>query len=194
MAQGNAYPLDAFRMPPPLVTTLPTSPIDGDEVYYLADVANSRIWHLRYRADLASIYKWEFLGGHPLRATRSVLGETYNAGGFGDPTTPGPLLTAPLAGDYRCGIHWSASHTSAAAFGVAAVKVGAAATLQANGVYGQNGVANGNWASTSTVELNVPAAATVLKVQYLSGSGATMTLNNAQTGPAWLEAVPVRVA
>jgi hypothetical protein len=43
MSQSAAIPLDAFRQPPPLVSTLPTSPIDGDEVYYLADATNGII-------------------------------------------------------------------------------------------------------------------------------------------------------
>ena len=49
-----------------LVTSLPATPTDGQEVYYLADAANGVIWHLRYRAAATGAFKWEFVGGPPL--------------------------------------------------------------------------------------------------------------------------------
>src|SRR4030095_11342304 len=61
--------IDTDESPPqwapqiPLVSALPGSPFDGQEIYYLADATNSVIWHLRYRAGSSSAYKWEFIGG-----------------------------------------------------------------------------------------------------------------------------------
>lgn len=87
-------------MPPQFVTTLPTSPIDGTEVYYQADATNGVIWHLRYRAASASAYKWEFVGGGDLSAS-VVTDQSLAAGsGWQDLATVGPSITAPLAGDY----------------------------------------------------------------------------------------------
>jgi hypothetical protein len=53
----------------PLVSTLPGSPVDGQEVYYQDSqmAAIGAVWHLRYRAASASIYKWELVGGGKLR-------------------------------------------------------------------------------------------------------------------------------
>jgi hypothetical protein len=51
---------------PAYVTALPSSPVDGMEVYFDADPPNGPLWHLRYRASL-STYKWEYVGGAPLR-------------------------------------------------------------------------------------------------------------------------------
>ena len=54
--------IDPGVFPDIISTTLPSDPLDKDEVYYLADSTNSVIWHLRYR-EAAS--RWEFIGGPP---------------------------------------------------------------------------------------------------------------------------------
>jgi hypothetical protein len=54
---------------PPRVTTLPSSPADGEEVYWevstagMVGVLSSTVWHMRRNAALG---RWEFLGGSPL--------------------------------------------------------------------------------------------------------------------------------
>lgn len=81
-----------------VVTALPTSPVDGEECFFLADDADGVVWHLKYRADSASAYKWEFVGGSSLLevdgGTTSWSGDAYTASGQPSPITP------PLAGDY----------------------------------------------------------------------------------------------
>lgn len=83
---------------PPLVTVLPGAPVDGDEIYYLANDAAGLVWHLRYRAASASAYKWEFVGGSPLIDTidtqESTLSLTYVE------LATLHRVTVPLAGDY----------------------------------------------------------------------------------------------
>lgn len=83
----------------PLVTSLPASPIDGQECYYQADATNGIIWNLRYRAASASAYKWELVGGSGLQgysdATETTTSASLTATGFTSITQ-----TAPLAGDY----------------------------------------------------------------------------------------------
>jgi len=81
----------------PLVTSLPSNAIDGQEVRYLADNTNGIIWNLRYRAGSSSSYKWEFIGGHPLMAYDSTQYNTTST----TLTRPGSSqITIPLAGDY----------------------------------------------------------------------------------------------
>lgn len=79
-ARGMPYPLPtepvaegaqairnlAEAVAPALVSTLPASPYDGQEVFYLADAAAGVVWHLCYRAASPSAYKWEFVGGASL--------------------------------------------------------------------------------------------------------------------------------
>jgi hypothetical protein len=91
---------------PTLVTNLPAGPVDGQEVYYLADSANGVVWHLRYRSASGSAYKWEFVGGAEL--SNEVVGDDSISSAvttYGDPVVAaggnGPSVTLPLAGDYR---------------------------------------------------------------------------------------------
>jgi hypothetical protein len=82
---------------PPPVTSLPGSPVDGQEIYYIADATNGVVWQFRYRSASPSTYKWEFVGGAPLVAVGgggSTSSTTYQ-------TTGTPSLTLTLAGDYE---------------------------------------------------------------------------------------------
>jgi hypothetical protein len=82
---------------PTYVTSLPGSPTDGQEVYYVADGANDIIWHLRYNS--TSGY-WEFLGGPALYA-EVTTSESTTSTAYADLATVGPNLTVPLDGDYQ---------------------------------------------------------------------------------------------
>lgn len=86
------------------VTSLPTKPMDGQEVDYLADAVAGVIWRLKYRAASASPHKWEFVGGsdlYSLETEHDGSGPQSPAAAFATSImefTPG--LTLPLAGDY----------------------------------------------------------------------------------------------
>lgn len=86
---------------PQLVSALPGSPVDGQEIYFqsTAMAADGIAWHLRYRATASSVYKWEFLGGAPLYNLVAQNAGTAS-GTYTDLATPGPDVTVPLAGDY----------------------------------------------------------------------------------------------
>lgn len=83
-----------------VVTSLPSTPIDGQEVYYVADATNGVVWHLKYRAASGSAYKWEYVGGAPLYATVTTNESTATSANFVDLATAGPAITLPLAGDF----------------------------------------------------------------------------------------------
>ena len=90
---------------PPLVTSLPANPVDGQEVDFLASATDGVIWRLRYRAGSASSYKWEFVGGPPMVryaegqfSARSVSAWAVMSQ---DGSSPPPTVTVPLAGQYR---------------------------------------------------------------------------------------------
>lgn len=86
----------------PVVTSLPGSPVDGQEVYYQADAgAPGIIWHLRYRAASPSLDKWECLGGAPLHASVDAAETTAATAYTGtQPATAGPSITLPIPGTY----------------------------------------------------------------------------------------------
>lgn len=94
---------------PSLVTSLPASPTDGQEVYYqnaVMEVARI-IWHLRYRSASASSYKWEFLGGLPLLSDVDTDETIINPAGFAELATTQSIIV-PLAGVYDADIRASA--------------------------------------------------------------------------------------
>jgi hypothetical protein len=78
----------------PVVAALPGAPIDGAEVYLIADA--ERRWHLRYESATS---RWRMLGGSKL--TSGPLGAIST--NTTTPTAPGggPALTVPFAGAYR---------------------------------------------------------------------------------------------
>jgi hypothetical protein len=93
------------------VTTLPASPVDGQEVYYQSTTAGTgggasnsmadagAVWHLRYRAASSSAYKWEFVGGGAVSAIQTAGLTTVTATTYA--TDAGaPVITLGLAGDY----------------------------------------------------------------------------------------------
>jgi microcystin-dependent protein len=87
------------------LTSLPVSPTDGQEIYYAADATNGVIWHLRYRAASSSTYKWEFVGGAPLRtASTSIADENTHGSSSGAAFSNAITRTVPLQGQYRIGV------------------------------------------------------------------------------------------
>lgn len=84
------------------VTTLPSSPVDGQEVYFAADASNGVIWHLRYR-DAATGYKWEYVGGPPICSAVNTNSRTLtNQLTYADYPTDQVTLALPsgIGGDF----------------------------------------------------------------------------------------------
>ena len=108
---GTAWKLvgGASGATPPLVSSLPASPTDGQEVYFLADATRGIVWHLRYRSASASAYKWECVGGPPLQATSSTT-ETTTSTAYVD-VSSGPTVTPPLAGEYDVQLNMAFRHS-----------------------------------------------------------------------------------
>jgi len=83
----------------PIHTSLPSSPLDGQVIDYLADSTNGIVWRLRYRSGSSSSYKWEFVGGSAL-SSQIMTSEGTSSSTVVDLATVGPVITIPLAGDY----------------------------------------------------------------------------------------------
>ncbi|HEU5004945.1 MAG TPA: hypothetical protein VFT49_02540 [Candidatus Saccharimonadales bacterium] len=99
-------------------TSLPGSPVNGQEIYYDADPSHGVVWHLRYNS--TSGY-WEFLGGSPLYVFVSTNEQVGSTGSWVNLSTANSI-TIPLAGDYAVTAGANATNTannaSAAAMGV----------------------------------------------------------------------------
>jgi hypothetical protein len=170
------------------VTSLPASPNDGDECYYLADATNGVVWHLKYRAASASIYKWEYVGGAELSAI-VFTPENRTLSAFGDLTTVGPSIVVPLAGDYEFGGVAEIFMSAASAFGQIQLQIGAAVDTNERLVY-QSGVASSGSSATSwrNKRRTVTPAATTVKLVYAADGTNATTFSQRR-----LTARPVRV-
>ena len=103
---GTKWGIDAVSGPS-YVTSLPGSPVDGQEIYFAADATNSIIWHLRYRSAARSNNgAWEYLGGPPFwdNSDANILSiSTTTRTSF----SPAVSITTPaVTGDYDC--EWGA--------------------------------------------------------------------------------------
>jgi hypothetical protein len=190
----NAYrvlvniPAAGVGSPPALVTSLPGSPVDGQEVYLQIDATNGINWHLRYRAGSASAYKWEFVGGPPLTAQVEAQ-ESTSSGGYTNLTTPGPLFSLPRAGDYIIesgfqaigggGGNWS---TAIVVYGGVIPTVGDADEYVVSGNSGIEGAG-------SRLLRKTGLGAVEARMIYRIGGGGTSTFRK-----RWLSAIPVRVS
>jgi hypothetical protein len=170
--------LAATPVGPTGVTVLPGSPVDGQEVYYLADSTNGVIWHLRYRSASASAYKWEFVGGGTLSA-EVLASVTIPAAQttYGDISgSTGPSLAVPLAGDYLVAVE---SYVAGAIGQQAMVSYAVGATA-ANDSDGAELTIGGSTPAGTDIRANVrrsrlktiTAAATTLTAKYRTSNAA----------------------
>lgn len=144
------------------VTSLPSSPVDGQEIYYAADATNGVIWHLRYRAASSSSYKWEFVGGSPIERTAAGQNLPNNTSEWIDATTVGPKYDVALAGDYL--VHAQANgYASSGPLGLS-VGVAKGANIP---VVGQYAEAAGAYAYVSVTAFGVVTGATTdIRMRY----------------------------
>lgn len=165
----------AHRAPLQVVSALPGSPTDGQEVVYQnAGMATDGIaWRLKYRAGSASAYKWECIGGVPWSAAVDTS-ETTAAGVFTDLTTVGPDITVPLGGDYYVQIGASFKHTGAGATMYMSYAIGGTAASTADALRVDQEAANAiKTMSRAPRRKNALAAATLLRAKYNAATTGT---------------------
>ena len=194
MLAGPQGPPGPAGNAPPVVTSLPASPIDGQECYFLADSTFGVLWHLRYRAASASPYKWECVGGLPLTAEVTGQGTLASATYADIPTAPGPSLVAPLAGDYMlAGASALADNQLSATFAaLVAIQIGATVPSDndvTNQLYGVTNASGNTVSSLGSREYRrtVSAANTTIKVVARQAGGSPIV------GVRSLAIRPVRV-
>jgi hypothetical protein len=171
---------------PSVVTALPATPYDGQEIYFVADAANGVKWHLRYNAGSSSTHKWEFLGGAAIWA-EVITQESTSAQSYANLTTVGPSLTIPLAGDYS--VHFGANIEAAQASGWRGrVSPDATDAHCASAAGGGSASISFGAAVAREVTLTNLAATSGLSLAYRSDSGISVNFFD-----RWIRIRPVRV-
>lgn len=181
MARQSA---SGFRTP--LVTSLPASPFDGQEIRYLADAANGIVWTLRYRAASASAYKWEFVGGGDLYS-EVVANEATSATSYVDLTTVGPSVALPLAGDYDVEIGAKMAGNADAVNVYMSYAIGATAASDNDLINRQANGAGYAGPHDARVRRKPGLAVVMLTAKYKVGNV------SGNFGYRWMRASPVRV-
>jgi hypothetical protein len=173
----------------PVLTSLPASPVDGQEIRFLADATNRVIWHLRYNSGSSFSSKWEFLGGGDLWAgidATSTLGSTTYANLADGVST---AVTLPLAGDYSVEVG-AEINTGAANTGYVSYAIGATAAADADAVRaGTNAAGAAVDISPSRKKLKTGLTAGIaLTLKYRGTTATSNTYLN-----RWIAARPLRL-
>lgn len=178
----------------PIVTALPSSPIDGQECKFQVDATSGTAgvnFHLRYNSTSSSTYKWEHVGGGQFfaEATNSVA----TTASYADPAS-GPSITLPaIAGDWNIEVGGELYSSVAGEYTYISYAVGGSASVDADGVRTRQGDAAAAGAATlitTSIRRKVKtaiAASTVIKLQ-IKGTGTNGVVNQ-----RWLSIRPVRV-
>jgi hypothetical protein len=183
---------------PSLVTSLPSTPYDGQEIYFVASAANGIIWHLRYRAAAVGLYKWEYVGGPPLvDEVVNAAPEPTSSTTYTDLTTPGPVLTVPLAGEYDVELSFVGYHGTAGGscvmnydVGGAGVAVAHAATATVGSIGGADLV---RAVRTKRRVFTNPTTVLTAKYKTFSGTAQFAGSNNIDGASRHMRLTPVRV-
>jgi len=188
---GNWREVGEARVAVGYGTSLPASPVDGQEYVLVDSLTNaSYCWRFRYNAGSGSANKWEFIGGSPAVA-RVETTEATTSGTYVDLATVGPSFTIPRAGDYLLRWGYHAANTAQA--------------QNAQAIVARNGAGQGNFdlfvsfllvtvtgnvfAGAAERTMTGLAAADVLKLLYMSSNGGGLTFSR-----RFLVVQPVRVS
>lgn len=181
-ALSNLFPLSSVLTAYPPITVLPTTPTDGQVVYYTADATNGVVWAFKYRTASASASKWEFAGGAPLTA-RVAASETTASTTYVALTTAGPSVALPFAGDYDVRIGGRIANTSGTDASAMSFDVGGTGAVDADAAVGVTaGAVN---VASHVRKTGATAVTLTAKYRVVSGTGTFIE--------RWMEVLPVRV-
>ena len=189
MSEPVWVPLGATSVPVPqgaLVTALPGSPLDGQEVIFVDSLsAPTYQWHLRYLAAKAS-NKWVFIGGMGAFSEITASETIYGGATYTDAPTPGPSLTAPVTGEYLLAFGCTGHPIDNIGERFMSPAFGATAPVDSDAAIG--GEATGVVFSSMMTEIKrTVAAGTFIKMQYRQAAG------NIHARRRWFHLTPVAV-
>lgn len=157
----------------PRVTSLPSNPSDGDEVYLrvYSPAGGYIMWHVRYDASILDSYKWVVLGGSPLHARADTSGSRN--GGYTSSLTgggSGPSVSLPRAGIYDVTVGAGMWSDSTNGYAFMSVSSSGLAVDDAYAVMQLGPSLNAHRRHTFTSRVDITSAGT-LSAQYKSSGG-----------------------
>jgi len=171
-------------------TSLPASPLDGQEAILVdAVAAPTWQWRFRYDAGSSSAYKWEYIGGTPARADADA-NEAASSTTYAELTTKQRILV-PRSGVYECrfgALTWGSITNAQGDIGIVDTTALTTALINMS-----TGCPTVNIAAVIHRERQFPSALTAgrtIAAVYRVG-GASGTQNYAVR---WFSLLPVRVA
>lgn len=170
---------------PPTVAGLPSTPFDGQEVYFqtVSMATNGVRWHLAYREAATGNYKWEFVGGGSIR-DEVMTGQTTASDTNVD--LSGPTITVPLKGVYAYRAGAKALNDSTGGYAtVESMNAGVATGVI---FFHQSAVLNNAGYPSIEGLVTIAAANDIFKLVYRRGGGGTASFSDRR-----LSIVPVKV-
>jgi len=151
-------------------TTLPASPIDGQEAILVDSTTNPTYqWRFRFNANSTSAYKWEFIGGSP--NVSAYMGQDSVASGWNVVSNP-PAIGFPRNGEYH--VSHSAMFNAASGTTLVGLGTGLVGSLFGDQAHGNpNAVAGGaNYIQLAIVN-HLITGTTAQYIQQILYAGAT---------------------
>jgi hypothetical protein len=160
----------------PLVTALPATPADGDEVI-LCDNAGlpAYSWRLRWNATDG---RWQFVGGTGYRNAVAASETTNTIGSYVNLATLGPRVTIPRAGDYTARFGCTVIDSAADSQINIGLGIGDWSGAPLAEARGHISAANYHLTITSEAQLNGLAAGAELRAKYQHAIAGTLTVLN----------------
>lgn len=187
MASVRRQLLSAVR--PPLVSVLPVNPVDGDEVYLIADETRGVVFHLRYLDKMPTGYRWHYVGGSALAQYKTSMGSTASDT-YTDPSGgTGPDVTLPLAGDWELTFGARIRTSTSGTTGLVSPSIGGSTPTDNDAVQHQSqDAADERSQGATTIYVTVGTPGTLIRLKYRSSN-----LNTVFFDAVFLRAVPIRV-
>jgi len=171
--------------PRAVVTTLPPSPADGQEVVLVDSLAlPTYAWTLRYLASITDAYKWLCVGGESaISEAGTNVAEALAGSGYVALATPGPIFAVPRAGIYNVEIGAEVSPTTTAVDNYMSYDIGATPASDVDACRQYENVANVYRMGRDRVK-TFPAPVTLTaKYKGASGAGASFYKRSMKVGP-----------
>ncbi len=173
---------------PSIVTSLPGSPVDTDEIYLKLGSGDTAIlWHLKYDSSITDSYKWRFVGGSPLHSTR-LTSENRNSGTYATISSL-PAVTLPGIGIYEFSHGFDSTASGAASWGIQNVQTNGSAPGDDNECCQSKPVGNDSVVTVMrTFQRTVASVSTSAVAVCVYRTGFSTNFFN-----RWLSALPVRL-